>query len=450
MKKVIALTGIVLLLAVAGYFFFGKQLLKSPTAVLKSPTIGTGSTKLTYAIHWSEKAQQEGILKDGVLISKGLNQYLEEYTKLNPDVSFEVQVIQYGEYADKIKVLSDADMAPDIYQIYSPWGVSYVQAGILDKPPADVIADVKKNYLSVDGVTINGDIWGIPTEINDYALLYNKDLFKQAGLTNPPKTWAELVEMAVKLTKKDEKGNITQYGIAFNSEDWQVVNPFLTLLYSNGGQFLSEDLKKSLFNSPQGVAALDSILQLFRKGATDANGNFFDFGKNKVAMVVSPPWPKASIQTSFGEAFASTVGVAPFPPLGKPATFGYTWFMGVTAKSAYKTEAWEFLKWFSSEVQPETGTTRYGDLLAQTIGAIPSRKVDFQSHKEELGDFFTKVFIDQMKYTNVEPNVAESSTIKTILIKNIQTAWSGQKTAKEALDAAAIDVDKILQTYYVK
>src|SRR6185369_4859407 len=142
------------------------------------------------------------------------------------------QQIPYSEYADKLKVLNDAGAAPDIYQIYSNWGVNYVQQNMLDPVPADIEADIKKNYLSSVGATIDGKIRGIPTEINDYALLYNKDLFKAAGLVDAkgealfPKTWSQLVDDATKLTKKDAIGNITQYGIAFNSEDWQVVNPF--------------------------------------------------------------------------------------------------------------------------------------------------------------------------------------------------------------------------------
>jgi len=254
---------------------------------------------LSYAIHWSEKYQTEGVYENGILKSKGLNHYLDEYTSINPNIKFNINVIPYGEYADTLKVCSDADMAPDIYQIYSPWGVSYVKDGLLDKPTEDIISDVRNNYISIDGVTIDGDIWGIPTEINNFVLLYNKEIFKEAGLVDKngnilyPKTWKDFVDTAVKLTKKDSKGNISQYGVAFSNEDWQVVDPFLSVLFSNGGKYLSEDLSKSLFNSKEGIEALDAEIELFKKGATDLNGNFFDFGKGKVAMVIAPPWVKS-------------------------------------------------------------------------------------------------------------------------------------------------------------
>jgi multiple sugar transport system substrate-binding protein len=442
---------IVFVIAVAalGYVLVRNGTIKlgatTQTAKSTSPD-STGKIKLTYAVHWSNKSQTEGIFDGSVLKYKGLKQYLDEYTKLHPNIEFDIQVIAYNDYADKLKILSDAGAAPDIYQIYSPWGVSYVKNGVLDKVPDDIVADIQKNYVSTKGFTINGQIAGIPTEINVYALLYNMSLFKEAGIANPPKTWSELVSDAAKLTKKDASGNITQYGIAFSKgNDWQVVDPFLSLLYSNGGEYLSADNTKALFNSPAGIAALDAELQLFKQGSTDINGNFFDFGKGKVAMVIAPPWTKSGFQTNFNAAFESTVGVAPVPYMMKPATLQYSWFMGVMAKSQHKQEAWDFLRWFASEqTTPIIGPTRYGTLLAENIGAIPSRKVDFSGHKEILGDFFTKVYVDQMKYGVAEPNVLNASTIKATLMKEIEAAWAGKKTAMQALNDAATAVNAIL------
>lgn len=449
MNKKIVIGIVIVVLIIIGFFII-KNLNKSGLTGNEVNNVNSSEkVKLTYAVHWSEKVQTDGIYEKGVLKSKGLKQYLDEYTALHPNVEFDIKVIPYGEYANTLKVLSDADMAPDIYQVYSAWGVSYVKDGILDKPSADIVNDVKKNYISTAGVTINGEIWGVPTEINDFVLLYNKDIFKKAGLVDAngnvlyPKTWTEFVDTAVKLTKRDTKGHISQYGVAFSNEDWQVVDPFLSLLYSNGGKYLSDDMKKSLFNSPEGVQALEAELALFKKGATDMNGNFFDFGKGTVAMVIAPPWVKAGFKANFGSKFEGTVGVAPIPVYKNPATSGYSWFMGVMNKSENKEEAWNFLKWFAMETQP-SGTTRYGDLLVGTIGAIPARKVDFDSHKEVLGDFFTKEYVNQMKNAVAEPNVNNGSQIKSILQAEILSAWLGKATAKQALDSAAQKIDKIL------
>ncbi|MCK5138980.1 MAG: sugar ABC transporter substrate-binding protein, partial [Thermodesulfovibrionia bacterium] len=341
--------------------------------VLEEPNIQE-KIKLVYAVHWMDKTQLDGIYEDGRLKSKGLKQYLNEYTGLHPEIEFEILSIPYGEYAAKLELLHEIDSVPDIYQIYSSWGVLYAELGMLDELPQDLKEDVIQNYVSTAGVTINGEIRGIPTEINDFALLYNKALFREAGVVDEegnakyPETWEELVDAAVKTTKKDENGNIAQYGYAFlKGMDWGVVDPFLSLLFSNEGDYISEDYAQCLLNSSEGIEALEAILELFDNGATDANSNVFDFGKGNAVMIIAAPWMEAMFRETIGDEFDTVVGVAPVPYLKKSASLQYSWFMGVMGKSKHKEEAWDFLRWFTSEIQPDRKTTRYGDLLARTI-----------------------------------------------------------------------------------
>jgi multiple sugar transport system substrate-binding protein len=345
-----------------------------------------------------------------------------------------------------LKVLHNAGVAPEIYQVYAAWGVTYVKQGLFDKPPEYLLEDIKKNYVSTKGVTIDGEIWGIPTEINVYVLLYNKELLKEAGFTSPPKTWDELVKIAKKTTKKDAKGNIVQYGIAFLKRDeGQVVDTYLSWLFSNGGQFIDVENKKSVFNSPEGVEALQQISDLFKDGTTDINGNFWKFDSNTVAMVISAPWTKNNFKKAFGADFEKKIGTAPIPYMKKSASLQYSWFMGVMKEAKNKEEAWKFLEWFTTDVQPETKTTRFGDLLANTIGAIPSRNIDLENHDPVLNDFFTNTFVKELKNGVAEPNIPEVSKMKTILMDEIEATWVGDKNPQQALDDAAKKIDLLIK-----
>ena len=60
-----------------------------------------------------------------------------------------------------------------------------------------------------------GKTWGVPFQRSTIVLYWNKEAFKEAGLdpSKPPATWAEQVEYARKLTKRDGSGNVTQWGI---------------------------------------------------------------------------------------------------------------------------------------------------------------------------------------------------------------------------------------------
>jgi len=412
----------------------------------------TGKIKITYAAHWTEKYQLEGVYENGVLKEKGLKQYLDEYMALHPDVEIDVMTIPYADYEAKLRLLSDIDKAPDIFQIYSPWGVSYVNSGIIDVPPQDIKTDVENNYISKSGVTINGEIWGIPGEVDDYSLIYNKKLFKDAGIVDAngealaPKTWDDVVSAAKKISKKDTKGNIIRYGFAFTKGvDWAVVDPFLSLLFSNGGSYLSADNSKPMFNDSKGVEVLNSIVDLFKQGYTDANSNVWDFSQDKVVMAFVAPWTEGTFRDQMGATkFDEEVGVAPIPYFKTPGSLQYNWFVGVMNKSKNKQAAWDFLRWFTEDVQPKTGTTRYGDLLARTIKAIPDRKIDLNNNKDVLNNnSFKAPFIAQLASSTAEPNVLQAAKIKATLMDQIQAAWVG-KDVTQALNDAAAKVQDIL------
>jgi multiple sugar transport system substrate-binding protein len=460
MNKKLVLLLAILFLAVAALVLvlFLKPKTVAPTELM--PTVSTTvqpsnaeKVKLVYAVHWTEKFQTDGIYENGALKEKGLKQYLDEYTALHPEVEFEIMTIPYTDYEKKLQLLDSVDAVPDIFQIYSPWGVSYVKKGMIAAVPEDIQLDVKNNYVSQAGVTIDGQIWGIPGEVNDFSLIYNKRLFKEAGIIDgngealAPATWADLVKDVQKTSKKDASGNITQYGFAFTKGmDWAVVDPFLSLLLSNGGGYLATDNSQAIFNSPEGVEVLKSINTFFTKGYTDVNSNVWDFSKEKVAMAFIAPWTEGVFKEALGDKFNQEVGVAPIPYFKQPGSLQYSWFLGVMDKSKNKQATWDFLRWFTTEIQPERGTTRYGDLMARTIKAIPSRKVDLENNKDVLeNNFFKAPFISQLGISTPEPNVLRAAEMKEILRTEIEATWAG-KDVKQALDDAAFKTDAILKS----
>ncbi|MCX7845576.1 MAG: ABC transporter substrate-binding protein [Dictyoglomaceae bacterium] len=377
---------------------------------------------------------------------EGFDLYLEEYSKLHPNVRFEKEVVPFEEYLTKLLTDHLAGNPADIYHIYSLWGVQLVRDKILSDPPSNVILDVRKNYHSVaiKGATIDGKIRGIPTEIDNYCLIYNKALLRKEGFTEPPKTWEELINMGKKLTKYDARGRITQYGFVFLAGwDSAVVHPYLSLVYSNGGKFLSSDEKRCLLDSREAISALEAEVRLFKEKITDLSGNVFDFPNGNIAMMIMAPWIENNLKTTMGENYKD-VGVAPIPYLKKPATLLYTWFFMVDSKSKYKKEAWDFLMWFSSEIQ-KNNTTRLGDYLVEKVGAIPSRLIDLQNHPEQLYDQFTKTFVEELKNSIAEPNIPNGAKIKTILMNEIVTAWKLIKTPEQALKDAVKEINKLLQ-----
>lgn len=428
-----------------------KRLFLISLLILGLSILSWGSIKLVMAVHWSDY-QVNGVYdKNGNLVSKGLKQYVDEYMHLNHDVKIEIQSVAFDDYLKKILITHMSGKSADVYLLYSLWGVQLVDSGILNVPPRYISEDVKKNYVesAIKGTTINNVIWGIPIEVDNYALVYNKKLLKEAGYSHPPKTWDELVEMAPKLIKKDNKGAVKQYGFAFLAGwDSAVVHPYLSLLYSCGGKMLAPGYKKCLLNSPEAIKALNEELRVFKNGGTDPSASVWNFAQGTVAMIIMAPWYESSLKIAFGDKFAETVGVAPIPYIDKPANVSYAWFTGVDSTCKHKKQAWKFLSWLCSEIQPNTKTTRLGDLMAETIGAIPPRIIDLKNHPKQLEDVYTRTFIKELKHSIPEPNVVQGAEIKTTLMNEIVKAWHGEQTAKQALEKATKKINEILSEYY--
>jgi multiple sugar transport system substrate-binding protein len=413
-------------------------------------SIGFAKTKLTFATHWIDYQLEGRKDKDGNIVTKGLRQYVEEYMKINPDIEIEIQSVQFNEYLTRILVGSLAGSASDIYVLYSLWGAQLVDSGILDKAPNDIANIVQKDFVeaAVAGATFNNEIWGIPTEIANYALVYNKEILKKGGYDGPPQTWDELIDMSSNLTIRSKDGAVEQYGYVYDTfSNSGVVHPYLARLYSLGGKLFTDDYKSCLLDSKEAIQALEAELEIFRRGGTDTEASEDDFYNKKAAMAILAAWKEPEVKIALGEEYEKIIGVVPIPPLKEPKTVSYTWFAGVDSRSSHKKEAWEFLKWFCLEPLPN-GSTRMGEMLAKNIGAIPSRYDDIDAFPEELNDIYTSVYVKELENAVPEPNVAQGEEIKNILWREIMEARNGRKSAEVALHDAKIQIDEILKEFY--
>jgi multiple sugar transport system substrate-binding protein len=392
--------------------------------------------KLVVLTHWGEES-----------LLKPMQAKIEEYQKLNPHVTIEYQTVPFDQLLTKIVSGRAAGISPDVYHFYNLWMPEFVRDGMLAVPPDEIIADIKANYSlgSIEAVTSAGQIWGHPTEINTDRLLYNKKLLAEAGYQKPPETWDELKEMAAAITKKDAEGKITQSGFGIiTGWDSGVVHPFLSLLWSNGGQYIDAENAKAYFNDQKGAETLQLYMDMIGSGGIDLGSSAWDFPSGKVAMTIMANWWRASLKQSFVDGYEN-VGVAPVPhtPGNQSATLQYNWLFAVDNGSKHRDEAWKFVQWMNTPASAGQPSP-IGDFLVNALGAIPSRISDQEALADQLSDHFLKPFVESTAYAQPEPVVAGGQEVKTRLQTEIEAAWFGKKAPQEALDAAAAEAEQIL------
>jgi multiple sugar transport system substrate-binding protein len=371
---------------------------------------------------------------------------LDEYMELHPNVEIEYQTVTFDQLLTKITTARAAGISPDIYHFYNLWMPEFVKGGMLAVPPDEVVADIKAHYGagSIEAVTYVGQIWGYPTEINTYQLIYNKKLLEEAGYDKPPETWDELKEMACSISEVDDSGRVTQAGfLLIPGWDSGVVHPFLSLLWSNGGEFLSADGTEALFDSPEGLATLQLYMDMIENQCTDLSISWGDFPNGMGGMIIMANWWQATLKDTFQDGYEN-VGVAPIPhgPNGQPATVQYNWLFGVDNGSQHRDEAWELVQWLNTPAE-EGGASPIGDFLTSVFGAIPSRTSDQKALADRFDDF-VQAFVDSSAVARPEPVVLGGQEVKTTLQTEIEAAWYGYKSAEQAIADAAEEANRIL------
>jgi multiple sugar transport system substrate-binding protein len=194
-------------------------------------------------------------------------------------------------------------------------------------------------------VTYKGSMYGLPFEGESTSMFYNKDMFAAAGITHPPTTWAELQADAAKLTNPAKK----QYGIEmFASESAYYWYPFL---YQAGGQQLSADGKRVVFNSPQGKEAANFYVGLVKYAPKQyLNSNSYDgriaFEHGQVGMYMAGNWLAATLQDDAPE-FMGHWATAPLPkgPAGCATTLAGDAL--VLFKTDHNDAAWKWIEYLS-------------------------------------------------------------------------------------------------------
>ncbi|MDX8448691.1 ABC transporter substrate-binding protein [Mesorhizobium captivum] len=401
------------------------------------------SVNISYLTHWSPEtvALLEAAAKD--------------FSKTNPDVGITVRAVPFGDLLTTLRSQGGSSDGPTIAGIYDLWLPELARDKLVAPAPEAIANEVKNAWPAgvVSAASVGGTLYGIPNEIDVYALNYNKELFKEAGIAAPPKTWAEFKDAAAKLTDKD-KG---QQGFGMiNSWAAGAVHPFASLLVSNGGNLVKDG--KPALDSAQAGETFALYEDLIKSGASnpamataDANttGPFLDnFVSGKTGMIIMANWWESALKTGMGDKFAN-VATAPIPvgPSGdKPHSISYSWMTVVNAKAgeAEQKAAWEFLAWLNSPKSGKNGASAMSDIL-MSMGILPSRSSDIEAHKDKLGSEFLSGYVSVLADARPFPVVLGGQEFSESLQQTLEALQYGQVSAKDAQASAEADATSILE-----
>lgn len=366
---------------------------------------------------------------------------VDAFTAINPNITVKVSVADWESYWPKLQTDLAGGNAPDVFLMDGPLFPDYqTRDQLLDLSPLvarDSFDPSQLVDLAVQDFTApDGNLYGLPRDLNTIALFYNKTMFDAAGLPYPDASWDwnKLVEVATKLTKTS--GSTTsQWG--FYTETSDMENYWSSLVWQAGGDILSPDKKTVVIDTDQAAAGIQFLQDLIYKDKVMAQpvpgGSGDEFENGQAAMEANGSW---LVPTH--EAAGIDFGVAPLPmgPAGQATSVnpsGVVVYKGTKSPDA----AWEFVKCYTGP---------------QLQAMVATLKASMPANKQVLeGQYATsfdggKTFADALAYAHLKPSFKGYDAFSSTLQDELDTNVFNDKllSAKAALDEVTPQLQQLL------
>lgn len=375
-----------------------------------------------------------------------LKKLIEAFERENPDVRVR-SVFQagYAQLSQKINLALASDDPPDIAQMY--------EATVAFCNRTEELIEPLDGYMARDAASLDwqdvfpafretariGDrTYSLPVIKSFPVLYYNKDIFREAGLLEPPRTWEEFAAVGRQLTvDRDQDGTPDRWGWAFVTDAWI----FECQVLQNGGRFLNPDGTSALGGAP----ALEAVRFLVE--ATQGEGRYayrstgydhqLDFADERVAMVLS----STVSRTFMRDQIRFDVGIAPIPQGPRKASImsgaGLSIFAG--RPTANKEAAWRFL-----EFMARANSTLYWGIATNYIPIRQSatRSEDYRRRLEADPGFGAGVA--QLEYATSEPPLPSWYQCRQILNNSIERVLNEPSRAEQVFQEGIREMDRVL------
>jgi multiple sugar transport system substrate-binding protein len=338
----------VVLLAALGLALAGVASSSKPAGSTSPANAAKSSaTTLTVWVGWSARELSE------------FKKVVAEYDRKNADVDVKV-VGSIND--DKIIAALRSGNAPDVVSSFTSQnvGIYCSSGGWIDLAPylkQDKIDTKIFPAATLYYTQYKGTRCALPLLADVYGFYYNKKLFQQAGLTRPPKTFAELTAYAKKLTKRKADGSLDVVGydpfFGFYQNTAGAYQPLV------GAKYFDKDGKSALSKDPAWSRLLrwqkglidyygHSKLVRWQAGAGDEFSAQHAFERGKLAMMIDGEWRVAFIAAEHPDL---QYGTAPMPTT-QPARYGSGYvngtIIGIPSRGKNRDQAWDLVKYLTT------------------------------------------------------------------------------------------------------
>lgn len=349
----------------------------------------------------------------------------------------------------------------DLYMSYGLSTLSKRAEGSMALDLSDLIANDEDfgmtDYFGemAEAYYVDGKPYAIPTKLDKYGIVINKDMFEEAGIEIPTEwTFDEFREIAKQLTHGEGQDKV--YGMFWNSQQDLTYMFSYLVAQTNGGDpmYLSET--ETAFEDPvviKSVQLVNDMMNVDGSSPTHTDSvtqklsqeGMFLTGKS--AMTIGP-WMIRSIKDTENYPHDFETAFAPYPVVEEGqrnyTQGGYGDLLSINPKSEHIEAAWEFAKWYATEgMIPVAEGGRVPAANTYDLEAVTDA---FLKGAEGLIDAeTTKAILIAPADNYAVPSITNhSAEVGKIASEELEQIFIGEKTVEEGMADAKARADKIL------
>ena len=370
-----------------------------------------------------------------------ITQLLSEFTRLHPDIEVRVQQLPWSTAHQKLLTAFAADATPDLCQLGNSWIPELAALGALEpldeRAARSAVVQPADYFPGIwDTSVVDGHLYGVPWYVDTRLLFYRRDLLRQAGFAEPPRTWAEWSRMmaAIKSRVGPER-----YSVLLPLNEFE---PLLVLALQQPEPLLRDGGRFGNFESAGFERALGFYREAFVRGwappvaDTQISNVWDEFGHGYYSFYISGPWNIEEFKRRLPPAEQGMWMTAPMPgPDGLGASLAGGSSLVVFRRSRHKDDAWLLLEFLSTPAVQ----ARFYDLS----GDLPPRRSSWLA--PQLADnVYARAFREQLERVRATPRVPELERIVTEMRLVAERVVHGDLSVGEGAGELDHTVDAIL------
>ncbi|OGS21676.1 MAG: hypothetical protein A2252_11770 [Elusimicrobia bacterium RIFOXYA2_FULL_39_19] len=355
--------------------------------------------------------------------NKLVEEVCRNFESKNPNIKIRFEPVSGQAYGQKLLTMFASNTAPDVFSLEAQNLPSFIKRNAIVPLDSfiekDKSLDVNMYYPAIlEEFTWGGKIYSFTDSMSPSVVYYNKDLFDKAKIKYPSGnwTWNEFLEVAKKMTIKDERGIVKQFGAALYDND------VLYFVKAWGGSLWNKDKSKCVYDTPESRAGLQFLIDMILKyhvipdlKDSSDQGSYEIFEGGRAGMFVGGRWytvsfRKAKVNFGVCELPKGKIRISPIST--------HAWV--ISSQCKFPQQSYEFIKYFCSEE-----VVKY--MMAQGDCVPPIKKLaemEFLKKDPNFPNEDNTAYIKTMAYAYpfkeyLHPDISWSEVDQIVWAKNI-------------------------------